>query len=628
MKKSIRCCVRAFLTTITYFAIFSSITAYCASVTLQWDPNDPPPEGYSLYARLVDQSYDYNNPVWKGSESSCTVDGLSDGTTYYFVVRAYDGEIESGDSNEVIYTTPDGPVGNRAPVADAGTAINVVEEDLVTLDGSGSSDPDNNIVSYSWVQTEGPLVSISDAQTINPSFTAPVITSSGISLSFQLTITDQGGLTSTDSCTVFVVKSQSTDRDGDHVPDVLDAFPDDPDEWVDFDGDGIGDNEDLDDDNDGMSDIWENRYGLNPFKNDSDGDADGDGVTNYEEYESGSDPTQALTNDTPDKPLLLSPASTDTVNLTPVLVSEAYFDKDGDLHAKSQWQMSMDSDFSTCVLDIVSTTQLTSYKVIDLTLETDTIYYWRVKFFDERNGESNWSETAFFTTIEAQDSNDTDENGKPDDQEVDPPEDTQPSIMWVSTVQGDSMVGVMSNTPDAHIVSVMSIPYDQEQYGGEDTVEMPYGLVSFKLNLYNGVKTATVIIHFEEAAPEDALWMKYNADTGWRAYEHAVFAHDRKSVAITLVDGGIGDEDGIENGVIIDPSGLGFDNDRSLSTDDIIADVSGGNLSCFISTSVGSDTGNPVFLILLLCLAMAAFLISSNKVNGRPVKAKTDTESL
>ena len=45
------------------------------------------------------------------------------------------------------------------------------------------------------------------------------------------------------------------DRDGDRVPDLDDEFVLDPTEWNDFDNDGIGDNEDKDDDNDGIPDM-------------------------------------------------------------------------------------------------------------------------------------------------------------------------------------------------------------------------------------------------------------------------------------------------------------------------------------------------------------------------------------
>jgi hypothetical protein len=49
---------------------------------------------------------------------------------------------------------------------------------------------------------------------------------------------------------------------------------------------------DLDDDNDGMSDVWELQFGLDPLDDaDSRVDADSDGFSNLEEFEAGSDPT-------------------------------------------------------------------------------------------------------------------------------------------------------------------------------------------------------------------------------------------------------------------------------------------------------------------------------------------------
>jgi hypothetical protein len=45
------------------------------------------------------------------------------------------------------------------------------------------------------------------------------------------------------------------DRDGDSTPDDEDAFPDDPNEWADYDEDRVGDNADTDDDNDGLADV-------------------------------------------------------------------------------------------------------------------------------------------------------------------------------------------------------------------------------------------------------------------------------------------------------------------------------------------------------------------------------------
>jgi hypothetical protein len=71
--------------------------------------------------------------------------------------------------------------------------------------------------------------------------------------------------------------SEAPDSDGDGVPDDLDAFPLDPSEWSDNDGDGTGDNADMDDDNDGQSDVDEIACGSDPLDASSAApDADGD----------------------------------------------------------------------------------------------------------------------------------------------------------------------------------------------------------------------------------------------------------------------------------------------------------------------------------------------------------------
>ena len=49
-----------------------------------------------------------------------------------------------------------------------------------------------------------------------------------------------------------------------------------------------------DDDRDGMPDVWEIQYGLNPQNpNDASGDLNGDGITNLEEFKNGTDPIKA-----------------------------------------------------------------------------------------------------------------------------------------------------------------------------------------------------------------------------------------------------------------------------------------------------------------------------------------------
>lgn len=161
-------------------------------------------------------------------------------------------------------------------------------------------------VGFGLLQLSAPLHA---AESSNGIFT--IVSSRTVALS--------GRLTGTAQQTVFAVGGQGTpvgassnanttvisghplpiqggDSDGDGVPDIIDAFPNDPNESNDNDGDGTGDNADLDDDNDGLPDTWEQDNGLDPLNpSDADADGDGDGLTNLQEFEQGTDPQESDT---------------------------------------------------------------------------------------------------------------------------------------------------------------------------------------------------------------------------------------------------------------------------------------------------------------------------------------------
>jgi hypothetical protein len=77
-----------------------------AQVTLRWDANQTAPDGYRLYQSNDAQGFDYSSPVWSGQAIEHTVADLDPNTTYYFVVRAFKGSSESGDSNKVQFPEP------------------------------------------------------------------------------------------------------------------------------------------------------------------------------------------------------------------------------------------------------------------------------------------------------------------------------------------------------------------------------------------------------------------------------------------------------------------------------------------------------------------------------------------
>ncbi len=117
------------------------------------------------------------------------------GETFTFALTVTD---RSGltDSDEITVTA----ITRHPPTADAGNDQRVKWGALVTLDASGSTDPDNNIVRYQWVQTAGPSVTLSDREAVRPTFSAP----DGAShcLIFRLTVTDATGLASQDEVEV------------------------------------------------------------------------------------------------------------------------------------------------------------------------------------------------------------------------------------------------------------------------------------------------------------------------------------------------------------------------------------------------------------------------------------------
>ena len=135
-----------------------------------------------------------------------TVDAVGD---YRVQLRVSDGTQSDTDTLTINAL-------NSAPVADAGADQSGFVDDTVVLDGSGSTDPDGDALSFRWAllaQPEGSRAALDDPASVTPSF---VLDAAGTYIG-QLIVTDSRGADSApDTVTVSTENS----------PPVADAGPD------------------------------------------------------------------------------------------------------------------------------------------------------------------------------------------------------------------------------------------------------------------------------------------------------------------------------------------------------------------------------------------------------------------
>ncbi|MBF0397056.1 MAG: M6 family metalloprotease domain-containing protein [Desulfobacterales bacterium] len=314
-------------------------------------------------------------------------------------------------------------------------------------------------------------------------------------------------------------------------------------------------------------------------------------------------------NERPVKPDLYLPSNgAENVELQAKLETKAFSDPDnGDIHQKTEWIISTDKEFSVNIFNTISKSNLISLNVPQGVLDEKTIYYWKVRFYDNHDASSEWSDLFSFRTLQT--NNDSDSDGIQDDQKVDNGTDLdentiidnqQADIKSINTIIGDTKLGVKISELVKTIENIKSIDPKNIEEKKNKPDQFPIGMINFKLKTENVGDVVKVNVYFADPLEKDLKWYHYDEINGWEDYsDYAAFSSDRKYVTLTLKDGGFGDSDGVANGVVVDPSGpaKSGSNDSSTTTTTTVTTTTttitssaqssgggGGGGGCFINT--------------------------------------------
>ncbi|HET6555774.1 MAG TPA: PKD domain-containing protein, partial [Prolixibacteraceae bacterium] len=130
------------------------------------------------------------------SNPTFTAPNVDTNTTFTFSLIVNDGHVDSSADQVVITVIP-----NKAPIANAGTDQQVNENNLFTLDGSASTDPENDLLTYFWTAPEG--ITLSSNTTAKPTFTTPEV-ATDTNYTFSLTVYDGKSYSTADDVVISI----------------------------------------------------------------------------------------------------------------------------------------------------------------------------------------------------------------------------------------------------------------------------------------------------------------------------------------------------------------------------------------------------------------------------------------
>lgn len=275
------------------------------------------------------------------------------------------------------------------------------------------------------------------------------------------------------------------------------------------------------------------------------------------------DPVYLTVTGQPDAPILTNPENSGTYPRKPMFGWGAVESAD-----TYRLQVSDKEDFSNLVIDQFGLTDAGYYDNIT-PLEANTTYYWRVEAFNDIG--SNMSETWTFTTNN-QMTTLSDDDGIGDDVESSAPNSgdaNNDGILDFAQQNVASLVDPVTTkytsveTMGSDPIINVSIAAASQNEVKDTGYNYPAGMIDFSINCSAPGSTSTITLYFYGVNATNLVLRKYNETTktyttvsGATITNVVIGGQNAVKAVYQVTDGSSMDDDGLVNGVIVDPVGL------------------------------------------------------------------------
>jgi hypothetical protein len=258
----------------------------------------------------------------------------------------------------------------------------------------------------------------------------------------------------------------------------------------------------------------------------------------------------------------------------------------------TQWRIYRQED-NFWVFDATVTPATTELQVPRLILKQDTPYYFVARHSVNTSKTSQWTPEQNYinTNLMAEDA---DNDGIPDEQEADPeldldadgtPDSIQENIRCIKVATGEGHIGISLQENDHNVTAIEAmetINLNELPIKEDMTVapEMPFGLINIRLQVDNPGDQAQLTVYLPPSTyTRQYLWYRYNTIHGWRDHSEYIstLTDDKGPLVLKVSDGGDGDADGVQNGIIIHQSGPATSHSKGIGG-------GGASRACFINS--------------------------------------------